>query len=185
MTTRLALIRGINVGGRKTVAMAELRELAATLGLLDARSLQLAGNLVFRSGARNDAALERLLESAIAKRFHLDADVFVRTAADWKDVVARNPFHDEAARDPGRLLVMFLKSVPQAGDVKALRAAIAGPEIVQARGRHAYIVYPDGIGRSRLTHAIIESKLKTRGTGRNWNTVLSLGALAGLMEMSS
>jgi uncharacterized protein (DUF1697 family) len=60
-----------------------------------------------------------------------------------------------------------------------LRGAIAGREIVHTEGPHAYIVYPDGIGRSRLTNTLIEKKLGTRGTGRNWNTVLKLGALAG------
>jgi len=63
--------------------------------------------------------------------------------------------------------------------VAALQAAIKGREVVRAKGRHAYIVYPDGIGRSRLTNVMIEKKLGTRGTGRNWNTVLKLAALTG------
>ena len=63
--------------------------------------------------------------------------------------------------------------------MRALQAAITGPEVVRADGAHAYIIYPDGVGRSRLTHALIERKLGTRGTGRNWNTVLKLAALAG------
>ncbi len=73
---------------------------------------------------------------------------------------------------------MFLKQAPAAGSVQALQAAITGPEVVRARGRQAYITYPAGIGRSRVTNALIESKLATRGTGRNWNTVLKLLALA-------
>jgi uncharacterized protein (DUF1697 family) len=73
---------------------------------------------------------------------------------------------------------MFLKEAPSREDVIALQTAIKGREVVRAEGRHAYIVYPDGVGRSRLTNALIERKLGTRGTGRNWNTVLKLGALA-------
>ncbi|HZE75935.1 MAG TPA: hypothetical protein VE091_11545, partial [Gemmatimonadales bacterium] len=69
---------------------------------------------------------------------------------------------------------------PDAQAVKLLNAAITGREIVRADGKHAYIVHPDGVGRSRLTNAIIEKKLGTRGTGRNWNTVLKLGALAAV-----
>ena len=84
----------------------------------------------------------------------------------------------EAERDPARLLVVFLKDAPGAAHVKALAEAIAGPEVVRARGRHAYIFYPAGIGRSSLTHALIEKRLGTHGTGRNWNTVLKLAALA-------
>jgi uncharacterized protein (DUF1697 family) len=73
---------------------------------------------------------------------------------------------------------MFLKNPPETKDLKALEAAIVGPEILRTDGRHAYIVYPNGMGRSRLTHGLIEKKLGTRGTGRNWNTVLKLAALA-------
>jgi len=64
--------------------------------------------------------------------------------------------------------------VPAARNVAALRAAITGREVVRAAGRHLYIVYPDGMGRSRLTHALIEKLLGTRATGRNWNTVRKL-----------
>jgi uncharacterized protein (DUF1697 family) len=122
--------------------------------------------------------LERLLQAESAARLRLQTDFFVRTAQEWRDVIAGNPFREAAERDPGHLVVMFLKDAPAARDVKALQAAIAGPEVVRARGRQAYITYPAGIGRSRLTTALIESKLGTRGTGRNWNTVLKLMALA-------
>jgi uncharacterized protein (DUF1697 family) len=178
MVTHVVLVRGINVGGHKQVAMADLRDLLAQLGFADARSLLQSGNLLFRSRARAGARLEGLLEAEAEKRLDLQADFFVRTAEEWKAIVAHNPFRGEAARDPAHLLVMFLKTAPDAGQVKALQAAITGPELVRADGRHAYIVYPNGIGRSRLPNALIEKKLGTRGTGRNWNTVLKLGALA-------
>lgn len=178
MTVHLALLRGINVGGHKQVAMADLRDLLTRLGFVDARSLLQSGNLVFRSDGRTGAHLERLLEAEVAKRFALQTDFFVRTADEWKVVVVHNPFREEAERDPGHLVVMFLKDAPDVKDVKALQAAVTGPEVVRVEGRHAYIVYPNGIGRSRLTHTLIEKKLGTRGTGRNWNTVLKLGALA-------
>jgi uncharacterized protein (DUF1697 family) len=74
--------------------------------------------------------------------------------------------------------VMFLKDTPSATGVRALQQAITGPEVVRAAAKHLYIVYPDGIGRSRLTNDLIDRKLGTRGTGRNWNTVLKLAALA-------
>jgi len=73
---------------------------------------------------------------------------------------------------------VFLKDRPHATAVKALQDAIEGPEIIRGEGRQLYIVYPVGIARSRLTNKLIEDKLRTRGTGRNWNTVLKLGDLA-------
>lgn len=178
MTIHIALLRAVNLPGHNQVGMADLRELLAGLGFGDARTLLQSGNLVFKSDARTGARLESLLQEAAKSRLGLDTDFFVRTAGDWKAIVAGNPFPEEAERDPGHLVVMFLKEAPDRKDVKALQESITGREVVRAGGRQAYIVYPDGIGRSRLTMALIERRLGTRGTGRNWNTVLKLGALA-------
>jgi len=180
MTLYIALLRGVNVGGYKLVAMSDLRELLTKLGFTDARSLLQSGNLTFRGGKRSALHLERMLAAEVLKRLHLETEFFIRSAEEWNAIVAANPFPNEAARDPARLLVMFLKQAPDPQRVKALRAGIAGREVVRVDGRHAYIVYPDGVGRSRLTGAVIEKTLSTRGTGRNWNTVLKLGALAAL-----
>jgi uncharacterized protein (DUF1697 family) len=178
MKTFIALLRGINVGGHKQVAMADLRDLLTQLDFASVQSVLQSGNLVFRTRPRAGAALERQLEEEARKRLDLQADFLVRTVEEWKATIAGNPFRKEALRDPGRLLIAFFKSAPDAKDVKALQAAISGPERVYATGREAYIVYPDGIGRSRLTHTLIERKLGVRGTGRNWNTVLKLRACA-------
>jgi uncharacterized protein (DUF1697 family) len=177
-TTFLALIRGINVGGYKQVAMADLRELMSRLGFGNPRSLLQSGNLVFDCRpARSTEAVERLLEAESLKRLGLDATFLVRTAEEWKGVIARNPFPKEAEADPGHFLVQFLKDAPSATDVKALQAAITGRELLRVHGREAYVIYPDGVGKSRLTNTLLERKLATRATGRNWNTVLKLGAL--------
>jgi uncharacterized protein (DUF1697 family) len=178
MPVHVALLRAINVGGRNLVPMSGLRELLEGLGFAGARSLLQSGNLVFQSGRRQGTNLERLLEVETEKRFKAAADYLVRSADEWDTIVADNPFPKEAERDPGHLLVMCLKKAPEASDVKALEAAIKGPEIVRAEGKQLYLVYPAGIGTSKLTNTLIEKKLGTRGTGRNWNTVLKLGALA-------
>jgi uncharacterized protein (DUF1697 family) len=174
----LALIRGINVGGHKMIAMADLRDLLTKLGFDDARSVLQSGNLIFQARTRTTTQLESLLEKETEKRLGLETTFFIRTPAEWKTMIAQNPFRKEAERDPGHLLVLFLKDARDETRVEALRAAIVGREVVQAIGKHAYVVYPDGVGRSRLTNALIEKKLGTRATGRNWNTVLKLGALA-------
>jgi uncharacterized protein (DUF1697 family) len=179
MTTHIALLRGVNVGGKTKIAMADLRELLTQLGFADPRTLLQSGNAVFRSDKLTGADLERLLETETEKRLGLKTDFFVRTPEEWKEVIANNPFPDEAKNDPGHLVTMFLNKAPDAKDVEALQAAIKGREVVRSAGRQAYIVYPDGIGESKLTITVIEKKLGSRGTGRNWNTVLKLGALAG------
>jgi uncharacterized protein (DUF1697 family) len=179
MTTHIALLRAVNVGGKTKIAMADLRDLLTQLGFADPRTLLQSGNAVFRSDKLTGADLERLLEVETEKRLGLKTDFFVRTPEEWKEVVANNPFPGEAKSDPSHLVVMFLNKAPAAKDVEALQAAIKGREVVRAAGRQAYIVYPDGIGESKLTLTVIEKKLGSRGTGRNWNTVLKLGALAG------
>jgi uncharacterized protein (DUF1697 family) len=174
----IALLRAVNVGGTKPVPMPALREAVVELGFGGVRTLLQSGNLVFDGGGRTSEELERRLEEQAAGRLDLETDIFVRTAPEWKSIIARNPFTDEAERDPGHLVLMVLRDAANPEDVKALQAAIAGPEIVRAGGKHLYIVYPAGIGRSRLSNALMEKRLSTRGTGRNWNTVLKLAALA-------
>ena len=177
MTTYVALLRAVNVAGHGMVAMADLRAMVEKMGFDDPRTLLQSGNLVFRSPARSPAQLERALEAETKQRLGVTTAYFVRTAQEWQAVVAGNPFKTEAKRDPGHLLLMCLKDPPVAPAVKALQAAISGREVLRAKGRHAYFVYPDGVGTSRLTNAVIEKKLGTSGTARNWNTVLKLNAL--------
>jgi uncharacterized protein (DUF1697 family) len=177
MPVHIALLRGINVGGRNLIAMSDLRDLLGALGFTNAKSLLQSGNLVFQSTRRTGAALERLLEVETKKRLAASVDYFIRTGAEWETIVGRNPFPNEAERDPSHLVVQLLKSAPETNKVKALQAAIRGPEIVRAEGRHLYIVYPAGIGESKLTNALIEKTVGLRGTARNWNTVLKLAAL--------
>jgi uncharacterized protein (DUF1697 family) len=173
----VALLRGINVGGHKQVAMADLRDLLGKLGFGDVQSVLQSGNLVFRGDGKTGPALERLLETAAGKRLGLETSFLVRSAAEWEEIVAKNPFPDEAKRDPARLVVLFLKDPPGGPAVRALQAAIVGREVVRVKGKHLYAVYPDGQGRSKLTLPLIEKHLGTGGTARNWNTVLRLAAL--------
>jgi len=174
MPCYIALLRGINVGGHNKIAMADLRDLVASLGFSDVKTLLQSGNLVFSGGRKTDKALESLLERETAKRLGVSADYIIRSTAELQKVIAANPFPQEAKDDPSHLVVMFLKSAATANDVKALAELIKGPEAVRGEGTHLYIVYPAGIGTSKFTTALIEKNLGTRGTARNWNTVVKL-----------
>jgi uncharacterized protein (DUF1697 family) len=176
MASYIALLRGINVGGHRMIAMSVLCEFLEAVGCERPRSLLQSGNLVFGSEKRTAGDVERWLEAEAAKRLKISAEFFVRTPKEWRDVIARNPFRDEAERDPARLHLIVLKKAPTKPGVAALRAAIVGREVVASGSRHLYAVYPDGAGTSRLTAAVIDSKLGTRCTARNWNTVLKLAA---------
>jgi uncharacterized protein (DUF1697 family) len=175
LNSRIALLRAVNVGGRKLL-MAELRQLAADLGLETPRTLIQSGNLVFGS-ALGDAELESLLERETLARLGVATDFIVRGPEEWRDLIAANPHHEMAKNDPSHLMVMVLKSPPGEAELAALKAWIPGREEVVAAGRQLYITYPDGAGESKLTNTAIERRLGVRGTARNWNTVNKLAAM--------
>lgn len=182
MTTWIGLLRAVNLGSHNKVSMAELRDLLGGLGLIQPRTLLQSGNIVFDSDQRSAARLETRLEDAVREHLGLDTAILLRSAAEWQAMIDHNPFAAAARDDPGHLLLLTLCDEPDADAVAALRDAIRGREQVHVAGRHAWIVYPDGIGRSKLTTALIEKKLGTVATGRNWNTVLKLAALAAQTE---
>jgi len=173
----VGLLRAVNLVAHNRVGMTDLRELVTALGFADARTLLQSGNIVFRGAARRSDQLERELELAATTQLGLSTDFFVRTAAEWHAIIDANPFPKEAKSDPSHLLAVVLKGEATVKNVTALQQAIKGRERVAARGRCAYLVYPDGIGRSKVTSTLIEKMLGTRGTARNWNTVLKLSAL--------
>lgn len=174
MAAYVALLRAVNLPGHNSISMADLKAVAAGAGLAEPRTLVQSGNLLFKSAARSSAALEKVLEHALAKELDLKTPVVVRSLAEWQAAIAANPYASEARKDPGHLLLMPLKSQPPAAGLAALRAAIVGRETVKAVGTALYLVYPDGIGRSKLTSALIEKKIGVAGTARNWNTVLKV-----------
>jgi uncharacterized protein (DUF1697 family) len=177
MSTHIALLRGINLAGKNMIAMADLRALLEPLGFTGVKTLLQSGNVVFDGGRKSGASLERLLESETEKNLGVAVDYHVRTAAEWCSIIAKNPFPAEAKRDPAHLVVLLMKKAPESKNVKTLQAAIRGPEYLEVDGRQGYVVYPAGIGNSKLTSAVMDRILGVRGTARNWNTVLKLGAL--------
>ena len=177
MTRYVALLRAVNLVGYNRVAMPALRDLCTGLGLLEAQTLLQSGNIVFGAERRDTVELERTLEAELARLLQVTTEFMVRSAAEWRTIVSGNPFPAKAKRDSGHLLLMALKDPVSARAVKELQSAVRGRELVRGAGRQVYIVYPDGVGRSRLTNPVIEKHLGTRATGRNWNTVLKLDAL--------
>jgi uncharacterized protein (DUF1697 family) len=178
MTSYVALLRGVNVGGNNMVAMAELRAMLTALGFQDAKTLLQSGNAVFRGATKPPAKLEQLLETETRARLGIACDYHVRTAAELQTAITANPLGAEAKRDPSHLLVSFYRAPLDKAAVKAAQAAINGPEIVRCDGRHLYMFFPDGMGNSKAA-GVVDKALGVKGTARNWNTVLKLAALAG------
>jgi len=173
----VVLVRGINVGGKQIVSMTDLRRIATDAGLSEVQTLLQSGNLVGHCKKPSPSGLERSLQDAAKNHLDRSLEFFVRTTSQWGAIVADNPFPKEAKADPSHLLVAFLQDAIKEPTVAELRGKIPGREMIAGAGRELYIVYPDGIGRSKLTAALIDKILSTRCTARNWNTILKLAAL--------
>ena len=175
MTSYVALLRGINVGGTNKVRMGDLRALFDALGYSDAQTYIQSGNVVFSATAQ-ESALVAAIEAAIEETFALRVPVVVRSRAQLAAVAATSPF-DGAA--PTAVHVAFLSGRPRAASVAALDPDRSPPDTFAVVGREVYLHYPNGSGRSKLTVDYLERVLGTRATARNWNTVTKLLTMTG------
>lgn len=161
--------------------MTDLRVCLEGLELANPRTLLQSGNAIFGSRL-SPSALESRLEAECRTHLSLDTAVIVRTAQEWEAIIDANPFRREAKADPSHVLVMCLKSRPTPGVESVLRTAIKGRERSHLEDREVYLVYPDGIGTSKLTMAVLEKALGVVGTARNWNTVLKVQGLLKIVD---
>ncbi|MBW8305186.1 MAG: DUF1697 domain-containing protein [Brevundimonas sp.] len=177
MTHRIILFRGMNTGGVRA-PVGEQRVMAEEMGLKNPRTLLASGNLVVGSD-RATATLEQDIETEMERRFGLKIAAMVRTPEQWATLVAANPFPDEAAAHPSRVLAMVMKDGIRAGALEACRALAKGGEAVEPGEGALYFWFPDGLGESAIFKKATP-RLLGMGTGRNWNTVLKLGEMVGL-----
>ena len=173
---QVALLRGINVGRAKRVAMADLREMVEGLGYTDVRTLLNSGNVVFTApgAARGDAAAR--IEKAMTAKLRVPSRVTVLTEAELAAVVKGNPLA-RIAINPSRLLVGFLSRASDRALLKPLEKQSWNPEALGVGSRAAYIWCPDGMIESPLSKALARA-LGDAVTTRNWATVTKLHALA-------
>jgi uncharacterized protein (DUF1697 family) len=182
MAVIISMLRGVNLGGHKKVKMDVLCALCGSLGLRDAQTYVQSGNVIFRTEGRDLARLSKRIEKGIEQTFGFHSDVILRTTAELRDVVARNPFATRRGIDPKKLAVTFLASDPGQEAREKLLGMKAEPEELRIDGRELYTYFPNGMARPTLTWPIIEKTLKTSGTSRNWNTVTKLLEIAEKCE---
>jgi len=172
MGRMVALLRAVNVGGRK-LPMAELRALCAGLGWEDVATYIQSGNVVFTAGDK-PGALEKTLEGAVARRFGFDSPVIIRTAAQWAEYPPANPFSEAARDEPNRLMLLLSKSPPAGGAEEVIQARAAAGERVKRAGDALWFHYPEGAGTSKLTPSLIDRAVGSPATARNYRTVVTL-----------
>ena len=178
MTTYIALLRGINLGSRNKIRMADLRELVEELGHEQVKTHILSGNVLFESRRSNARRLERDLEKAIEKRFGFDVAVLVRSAEELEKVVAKNPLK-QATAEGARLFVLFLDRNPAKDRLDEIDPNAFEPEEFAIGDRVIYAWFRQGLQGSKLAGALSDKRLGVTITNRNWNTVTKLVELAG------
>lgn len=178
MTTFVALLCGVNVGGARRVPMAPLAALVRDLGFTDVATYLQSGNVVLSSPVPT-AKVEPTLERALRARFGFPVEVIARTAAAFEAYAAANPFLEAASADPGRVALLVSKAAPKPDAVAELLARARGGERVAAARDALWVHYPQGIGASKLTPALVDRLVGSKVTARNWRTVVKLCEMAG------
>ena len=172
----VALLRGINVGGRNKLPMADLRGIFAEAGCAAVQTYIQSGNVVFSASKDLADRVPDIVAEAIHQRFGFETAIVVRSREELREIAASNPF--DTSGDPRLLHVAFLQDTPDAEAVALLDPVRSPPDAFAVRGRNVYLHYPNGVARSKLTNEYLASQLQTASTMRNWRTVLTLLEMA-------
>jgi uncharacterized protein (DUF1697 family) len=184
MPVVISMLRGVNVGGQHHLEMNSLRTLYASLDLLNAQTYIQSGNVVFATQESDLPRLATRIESAIERSAGFRPNAILRTVPEMTSVIERNPFAARPDLDPAKLLITFLARDPGPQARGRLRTIPAGPEELHFKGREVYTYFPNGIGKAKLSPALLERLLNIASTGRNWNTVTKLLEMARALEAS-
>jgi uncharacterized protein (DUF1697 family) len=172
--THVALLRGINVGGKNSLPMKALAEEFVAAGCGDVRTFIQSGNVIFSAPPEKDESeLARLLGARLAERFSYTAALVLRTTEELRAAIANNPYLALGAPEES-LHVMFLTAAPDAEAVKKLDPDRSPGDEYEVIGREVYLRLPNGMARSYLTNAYFDTKLGVTSTARNWRTTTKL-----------
>jgi uncharacterized protein (DUF1697 family) len=172
----VALLRGVNVGGKNTLPMKELAAMFVKAGCAEVVTYIQSGNVVFRAEDRVVTGLVGIIAGQMEKQFGIRVPVVLRTASEIDVVIRGNSFLRPAASEDS-LHVCFLADQPGKDLVAGLDAGRSAPDRFAVVGREIYLELVNGAGKTKLTNAYFDSKLKTVSTMRNWRTVLMLAEL--------
>lgn len=180
MPVYLALLRGINVSGKKIIKMEDLRKLMAAAGFENIKTYIQSGNVIFESPEKNKSKLARSLEILIEQHYGFDVSVFVIDTEDIEKAIDNNPFANGRVEEEAgfkKIYVTFLSEKPSKENFEKLKQGPIGNDLIEVIDTVLYFKLESKASDSKLSNNLIESKLKVRATTRNWNTTLKLLAL--------
>jgi uncharacterized protein (DUF1697 family) len=173
----IALLRGVNVGGKNKLPMKSLGAICETHGCTAVRTYIQSGNIVFQASAKVAASFAGKVKLEVKKAFGFETTVILRTAEELRLVTGNNPFLKPGV-DTKLLHVMFLADEPDLTDVVKLNPVCENDEAFSLRGKEIFLYLPNGMGRSKMGGYAFDKVLHTVGSTRNWQTVTKLLALA-------
>ena len=176
MNKKIAILRGINVGGKRKILMADLKALCQKLGWINVVTYIQSGNLIFDSEKQN-SQLENTLEKAISSRYGFDVPVIIRNADELQTSIGNNSFSD-GDTDITKLHLTFLKEKPSGENVEKIKTYNYEPDKFEIEEKHVFIYCAGKYHQTKLTNNFFENKLKVGATTRNWKTVLKLQELS-------
>ncbi|TMI58678.1 DUF1697 domain-containing protein [Candidatus Bathyarchaeota archaeon] len=178
MQIYIAMLRGINVGGKKIVRMENLRASFEALGFGRVKTYVQSGNVIFEVPKTSSDDLSKAIAEKISEDFGFPIPVVVRTSDEMGKIVGGNPFLNERGLDPFKLHITFLAALPAKNAKERMDALNAGPDQFLISGREIYLYCPDGYGRTRLSNNAVEKALSVGATTRNWKTVSTLARIS-------
>lgn len=174
MTKYLAILRGINVGGKRRLKMSDLKALFESLGFSKVQTYIQSGNVIFETSENNSDQISKEIEKAILERYNYKVPVIIRTASELKKAIAANPYYVPEEKDVKGLHLTFLKAKPGENEIQKAMEANFAPDEFEILGKHIYLHCQGKYSDSKLSNTFFESKLKIPGTTRNWRTMLKL-----------
>lgn len=179
--THVALLRGINVGGKNKVSMKQLAAMFEEAGCQDVSTYIQSGNVVFRAKSTLVRKLPGLITTSLGKELGVEAPVIIRSASELRDVITNNPFLRRRSTKPEHLHVGFLAKAPTSARVASLDPDRSPGDTFEVRGKEIYLCCPKGVARTKLTVTWFDKALDTITTVRNWRTVQKLAELSGAL----
>jgi uncharacterized protein (DUF1697 family) len=173
----IALLRGVNVGGKNILPMKSLAAVCESQGCKSVKTYIQSGNIVFNAAAKTAANFPSLLKAQIKKDFGFETTVILRSVAEWRAASENNP-HLKPGVDTKFLHVIFLADEPDLTNVVKLNPVCEKDEAFTLRGKEIFLYLPNGAGRSKMASYAFDKVLRTVGSMRNWQTVTKLLALA-------
>ncbi len=170
----VALLRGINVSGRKTINMTDLRGAIESLGFKKVKKYAQSGNVVFDCTSASSHSLAQCMEQKVSAIFGHSLTVIIRTQSELEAIVENNPLVDRTHVKPDKLYVTFLSEAPNEMVTSNLNVKPSHGEMFAVVGKEVYLYCPNGYARTKLNNAAFEAKLKTTATTRNWRTINKL-----------